>query len=189
MARLDNPEARDAVYRNQRRIRGARVRFQRCRINPDRLACDQARVGACRHGGHVTDWLEFHDSTLTGFDAGEAHVELLLDAYIHRWETLNEGWRGTGWMQNVRIVVSNAIVLSAVPLLPVEISDGRLQLGAVAPNDLVLPLQASGAIRIWLQLTTADVVEVTGNAVRIEVTADARYIEELPADLRPKDLG
>jgi len=138
----------------------------------------------------VTEWLEFHDSTLTGVDARDSHVELLLDAYIHRWESVNEGWRGTGWMQSVRIVVRNAIGLSAVPVLPVEIADGEFQLGTVAPNDLVrLPLQASGVIRIWLQLTTADVVELTGSAVRIEATADPRYIEELPADLRPQDPG
>jgi hypothetical protein len=83
----------------------------------------------------VTEWLEFHDSTLTGFDARETHVELLLDAYIHRWERLNDGWRGTGRMQSVRIIVSDAIGLSAVPLIPVDISDGRLQLGTVAHNN------------------------------------------------------
>ena len=112
----------------------------------------------------MTDWLEFHDSTLARLDVA-GHVELLLDAYIHRWERVNDGWKGTGWMQSVRIVVSNAVGLSAVPLLPVGISDGRLQLGRLAPKDIVrLPLQASGQIRIWLQLTTADVVELTGNA-------------------------
>ena len=136
----------------------------------------------------MTDWLEFHDSTLTGLDAREPNVELLLDAYIPRWERLNDGWRGTGWMQSVRIVVSNATGLSALPRLPVKISDGRLQLGTVALNNVVrLPLQASCVVRIWLQLATADVVELTGSAVCLEATADARYIEELPAELRPQD--
>jgi len=91
-------------------------------------------------------------------------------------------------MQRVRIVVTSAVGPSAVPMLPVEISDGWLRLGAVAHNNLVpLPLQASGVIRIWLQLNTADVVEFNGSAVRIEATADARYVDELPADLRPQD--
>jgi len=135
----------------------------------------------------VTDWLEFHDSTLTGFDARETRVELLLDAYIHRWEKLDDRWRGTGWMQAVRIVLSNPVGPTAVPALPVEISDGSLQLSAVANNDLVrLPLQASGEISIRLQLNTAD-IEFTASAVRIETMADARYVEELPGDMRPKD--
>jgi hypothetical protein len=136
----------------------------------------------------VTDWLEFHDSILAGFEARETRVELLLDAYIHRWERLDDQWRGTGCMQRVCIVVSDAVGSSAAPVLPVEISDGWLQVGAMAPNGLVrLPLQASGAIRMRLQLNTADVVEFTGSAVRIEATADARYVEDLPADLRPQD--
>ena len=138
----------------------------------------------------MTDWLEFHDSILTGFDAKETRVELLLDASIHRWERHDTRWAGTGWVQAMRIVVSNADGPSAVPALPVEISEGRLLLGAVAHNDLVrLPLQASGAIGVWLQLITADIVEVTGSEVRIETTADARYVEELPGDMRPKEAN
>ncbi len=99
-------------------------------------------------GEYVTDWLEFHDSILTGFDARDTGVELLLDAYIHRWERRDDRWRGTGWMQGVRIVVSNSVSPSALPMLPVDISDGWLRLGAVAHNDRVrLPLQASDGVR------------------------------------------
>jgi hypothetical protein len=136
----------------------------------------------------MTDWLEFHDSILIGFDAEEPQVQLLLDGYVHRWERLDEGWSGTGWMQNVRIVVSNAVGPSAVPPLPVDISDGQLHVGTVCHDNLVrLPLEASGAIRIWIQLTIADIVEFTGSAVRFEATAAGRYIEELEADLRPEE--
>jgi len=89
-------------------------------------------------------------------------------------------------MQHVRIVVSRAIGRTAVPVLPVVISDGRLQLGPAVPDEFgPLPLQAPGVVRRWLQLTTADVIDLTGSAVRIEATAEARYVEELPADWRP----
>ena len=136
----------------------------------------------------MTEWLEFHDSILTGVDARETRVELLLDAYIHRWEKHDEQWRGTGWMQGVRIVVSNVVGPLAMPVLPAEIAVGWLRRGAVAHNDLVrLPLEASAVISISLQLNTDDVVEFTGSAVRIEATTDARYVEELPADMRPQD--
>jgi hypothetical protein len=63
-----------------------------------------------------------------------------------------------------------------------------MQLGAMAQNGVVrLPLQALGAIRMRLQLNTADVIEFAGSAVLIEATADARYVEDLAADLRPQD--
>lgn len=133
----------------------------------------------------MTEWLEFHDSTLTAVLGSEAHVEVLLDAYIHRWEHSPGGWKGTGWGQRVRIVVSRPTVLPATPLLPLDISDGRLQHDTVTYDNVVrLPFRAAGTIRLWLQLSTADVVEVTGSAVHIDGTEPARFIEDLPPDWR-----
>ena len=43
----------------------------------------------------MTDWLEFHDSTLTGVVTRDTQVELLLEAYIHRWERLDDTWSGS----------------------------------------------------------------------------------------------
>lgn len=129
----------------------------------------------------MTEWLEFHDSTLTAVLGSDTHVELLLDAYIHRWEHFPGGWKGTGWGQRVRIVVSRPTAVPAAPLLPLAVSDGRLQLDTVTYDNVVrLPFHASGTIRLWLRLITADVVEVTGSAVHIEGTEPARYIEDLP---------
>lgn len=137
----------------------------------------------------MTEWLEFHDSTLEAVRASDAHVELLLDAYIHRWERVNDEWKGTGWMRRVRIAMTRPAAVPAVPFLPVEISDGDLQLDAVPRHVMVrFPFEASGAVRLWLQLITSDVVECTGSAVRIEGMEPARYLEDLPADMRPQGL-
>jgi hypothetical protein len=85
----------------------------------------------------MTDWLEFHDSKLLRLDATDTNVEFLLDAYIHRWERANGGWRGTGWMQGVRIAVSDAVGPSVLPALPEGISDGWLQLGSAPTRGLL----------------------------------------------------
>lgn len=137
----------------------------------------------------MTDWLEFHDSTLTWFAPHDTRIELLLDAYIHRWEKLDDEWRGTGWTQPVSIVVDDSVGGSfALPTLPVEISDGWLQLGTTAANGIVrLPLRTSGVVKMRLELSTGDIVELAGREVRIEVTAPARYVEDLPLDLRPQE--
>jgi hypothetical protein len=114
----------------------------------------------------------------------DTRVELLLDGYIHRWARLHDGWKGTGSSQRVRIVVSGPAAVPAAPRLPVDIAVGRLQLDAGTSDAIVgLPFQASGSIRLWLQLITADVFDVTGSSVRIDATARARYIEDLPPDL------
>ena len=118
------------------------------------------------------------------------HVELLLDAYIHRWERVNDAWKGTGCVQHVRIVVSSPAAGPAMPPLPVDIYDGSLQLGTATSDCIVgLPFQASGAVRLWLQLVTGDVVEFTGSAVRIEGTGPAQYIEDLPLEFLPPCLA
>jgi hypothetical protein len=137
----------------------------------------------------MPDWLEFHDSDLTQVTTTEGQIACVLDTYIHRWESGPGGWVGTGWMQQVRIVLSGAPAPPALPLLPEEIADGSLLLGEEDANGLVpVPFQASGKVRLWLQLGTADEIALSGTAVRIEAIADARYLEALPADFRPAEL-
>ena len=48
-----------------------------------------------------------------------------------------------------------------------------------------LPFNASDATSLWLQLMNADIVEFVGRGVRIEAVGEARFVEDLPADLRP----
>jgi hypothetical protein len=136
----------------------------------------------------MSEWLEFHDSILTAIRPGETHVELLLDAYIHRWERVNDDWRGTGCCQRVRITMTRPVAVPAAPLLPVAIADGGVQLDAITADVVRLPFDATGAVRVWLQLITADVLELSGGAVRLEGAEPARYVEDLPAEMRPKQF-
>jgi hypothetical protein len=50
--------------------------------------------------------------------ASETHVGLLLDAYVHRWERISDGWTRTGWSQRVCVVVSDLALVTAVPSYP-----------------------------------------------------------------------
>ena len=138
----------------------------------------------------MTQYLEFHDSVLIAFSATKAHAELLLDAYIHRWQKVDGEWAGTGWMQSVRIAVSHPIGQLTAPVLPADISDGRLSVGTKVPVHLVpFPLEASAAVGLRLQLTTAEVIELGGSRVRVQAAAEARFVEDLPAAMRPPDAG
>lgn len=117
-------------------------------------------------------------------------VEVVLDAYVHRWETFGDSWAGTGWMQPVRILIRDAGSGSIAHVLPIDISNGRLQVGTITHDNMVrLPFNASDAISLWLQLTNADIVEFIGRGVRIDAVGEARFVEDLPADLRPGDTG
>ena len=134
-------------------------------------------------------WIEFHDSILIAISQAGTDRELVLDAYVHRWEAQASGWKGTGWSQPVRILFRNAVGSLVVPVLPADISDGRLRLGDVAHVNLVqFPLEVSGDVHLWLELATADVVNLSGRGVRVEAVGDGRYVEDLPAEFRP-DAG
>lgn len=135
---------------------------------------------------NVATWLEFHDSTLAAVNHITTDVEVVLDAYVHRWDISGDTWRGTGWIQAVRILIRDVDVRAVAPMLPMHISDGRLRVGAVTHDNLVpLPFDASDATSLWLQLTNADIVEYLGRGGRIDAVGEARFVEVLPADLRP----
>jgi hypothetical protein len=134
----------------------------------------------------LTAWLEFHDSTLTAVNDTTKDVEVVLDAYVHRWDTVGGSSKGTGWMQPFRILICDVSGRSVAPVLPIDIADGRLSVGTITHDNLVrLPLKASDAIRLLLQLTNGDVVEFVGRSVQVEAVGEARFVEDLPSDLRP----
>ncbi len=92
-------------------------------------------------------------------------------------------------MQPVRIPIGD-VDASIAPVIPVGISNGRLAVGTITYDGLILfPLKASDAVSLRLQLTNADVVEFIGRGVQIDVVGEARFVEDLPADLRPADAG
>jgi hypothetical protein len=121
--------------------------------------------------------------------ASDDVVSLRLDAYVHRWEHRHGGWVGTGWMQPVPIVVSNGTAPKTQFTTPAEIADGYVQVNDAIHHNLVrLPFQGDGAVRVVMELFDGAVLELAGDQVTVTAAGDARFLEELPADLRPEDL-
>jgi len=131
-------------------------------------------------------WIEFHDSTLAALDYTATDLRVVLDAYVHRWDLVADDWVGTGWMRLVRILITHARCQSSVTLVPVEITHGRLHVGTVTYSNLVpLPFKESEAINLWIQVANADVLDCVGDSVQIEAQGEARFVEDLPGDMRP----
>jgi len=129
-------------------------------------------------------WLELHDSTVSAVKPDPSGVIVELDAYVHRWDPVAEGWKGTGWMQQVLMRLGSFDVPAIEP--PVEISDGWLQVSDVCHDNLIrLPLESAAPTRLWLQLTNGNEFAITGQGVQLIAAGEARYVEDLPADRRP----
>ena len=75
------------------------------------------------------------------------------------------------------------------PVLPAEIGDGRLRVGDFVHKNLVpLPFESQGPTSLRLELIglSLQTVDVIGDGVRLAPTGEPRYVEDLPADLRPQ---
>jgi hypothetical protein len=69
---------------------------------------------------------------------------------------------------------------------PARIADGRIAIGQVVHRNLVrMPIQSEGAVSVWIQLATGEMVEISGQSIRSESIGEGRQVEELPVDLWP----
>ncbi len=134
----------------------------------------------------MPSWIEFHDSELLGVNAVDGGVEVLLSAYVHAWDVGEDGRRGTGWSQPVRIKLTNAVASAVEYALPLRISNGHMTVGVEISRNLVpLPFVATERTTLWLEFPNGILFEAVGASVDLEATGSARYIEPLPPDLWP----
>jgi hypothetical protein len=129
----------------------------------------------------MNDAIEFHDSTLAGiaFD-GRDLVVSLAPAYVHRSAGRPGVDPGSGWLQDVDLVVTEAIVESSPSEVPVELCDGSLSVGeALWDNLLPLPLAASGATSLVVITGRGERLAVRGAGASIVIRGEPRYLEEV----------
>lgn len=133
--------------------------------------------------------LEFHDSELQAvLPEGDA-LHVILTGYIHQWGLAAEGWAGTGWTQQVRIVVDDASLLTQISELPADLSTGWIRSpGGAAPGLIQLPFQKEGAIVLYLQAFTGETAIVQGSRLSVAAEGEPKFVERLPGEMRPEEL-
>jgi hypothetical protein len=133
----------------------------------------------------MRSWIEFHDSQFISAARADLEVSILLDAYIHRWEE-GDLRRGTGWMQQIRLIVGRAVASIPTLAAPAPIADGQIRIGPMSLSSLVpMPIESEDPVSLKIQLVTGEILEIAGEGVRSETIGQARYVEELPTDLWP----
>jgi hypothetical protein len=137
----------------------------------------------------MAQWIEFHDSYLQRATVGTDGAELLLEAYVHQWER-HEGCRvGTGWYRPVRLAIG-APAAGCEVHEELEIYRDRFTVGTKEVNDLIpLPFSDGGLVTLWLQGCDGREAEFSGRGVSIEAIGEARFVENLPDDMRPSEAG
>src|SRR5919197_1583383 len=112
----------------------------------------------------MPSWIEFHDSELISAARSDLEVSILLDAYVHRWDD-GDPRRGTGWMQQVRLIVGRAVGSLPTLAAPAQIADGQIRIGPVSYGNLVpMPIQSQERVRIKIQQVSEEILEVPAEA-------------------------
>jgi hypothetical protein len=124
--------------------------------------------------------IELHDSELASVNVFGKDVRIALrPAYIHK--SLREPGvdTGTGWVQDIDLVIENGLVEGELSKLPVELGTGQLCFdGHSISNVLPLPLDRIGAVEVTLEPMWGGMVQVRGSRIRVELVGEAKYVEE-----------
>ena len=145
-------------------------------------------AGFCREdvirqrGATLNSQVEIHDSTLAGLTpVGRDLILRLAPAYVHR-STGRPGINpGSGWLQDLDLVVSEAVVESSPSGFPSDLSDGSFSVGEVRwDNTIPLPLAVSGVVSLTAMTVRGERLVIRGTGASVVTRGELRYLEEFP---------
>jgi hypothetical protein len=124
--------------------------------------------------------IEFHDSTFNGVEQEGADLALRFSAaYIHQSEGKPGIDAGSGWVQELRLLISDASLSGEILGLPCNLSDGSISLDDKRFDNCVpIPLDYRG--RVEVNLEQDGILTVTGTRLRVELLGQPKYVEEVP---------
>jgi hypothetical protein len=130
----------------------------------------------------VPSGIEIHDSTLAGIMfIGRDLVARLVPAYIHKSAGRPGIDQGTGWLQEIDLVISEAVVERVPSELPDDLMEGALSVGEVRWDSVMpLPLAASGQVTLTAVTSRGQLLSVRGVGISAVVRGVARCIEGFP---------
>ena len=125
------------------------------------------------HDSRVAEILE-HDGTVI------VHFK---PVYLHKSEGRPAYDCGTGWVQEARLIFSEASVSGDFPDWPCDIMDGEIIVGGERHDNLIpVPLEVTNIIELRLVCDDMHTVMITGRGVRLELVGEPRYVEEVRHD-------
>src|SRR3954464_4451384 len=108
--------------------------------------------------------IELHDTKVLWGRAEGRTLRIRLDAYVHVSSGEPGVDPGTGWSQEVDVVVQNASIVAVPSETSLWITRGSVEVEGCLQDGLPLPLGASGAIRIeWTGAEGRLAVRATGH--------------------------
>lgn len=124
--------------------------------------------------------IEFHDSTFSGIEREGADFALRFSAaYIHQSEGEPGVDAGSGWVQEVRLHISDASLSGEILGLPCDLWNGSISLDDKRFDNCVpIPLDYRG--RVEVNLEQDGKLTIIGTSLRVELLGQPKYVEEFP---------
>ena len=132
------------------------------------------------HETSMNSIIEIHDSTLTSVTAvGRALVISFGPAYVHQSAGRPGRDDGSGWLQDLDLVIADAVVESLPLELPAGFSDGMFSVGGrLEENVIPLPLAVSGEVLFSALTDCVERLVVRGSGASIVPRGGLRFVEE-----------
>lgn len=134
-----------------------------------------------KRGNKVKSALELHDSRIgqVALADGVATVHFS-HAYIHKSAGTPGKDAGTGWSQEVQLVLSEAECVGALPSVPNTIADGYLEVGGIRHELIPLPFTRRARARLALMFVDGTQLEINGARPFIELLGKPTFLEDVP---------
>ena len=127
--------------------------------------------------------VEFHDSVLARVERAGQRVRLVFEpAYVHRSSGEPALDPGTGWSVNVELTIYGTTGFTLRSKLPCDVRDGSLRVGGHEfENAVPLPFQCRGEVLLTIELTSGEVLKVSGKRVALRVVGAYDFVENFSA--------
>ena len=124
--------------------------------------------------------IEIHDSVVDAISNVDGKVVLHCSSvYIHKSLGKPGVDPGTGWVQQAKLTIVNAVIKSTVALFPAELFGGYLGLDdAILDNEIPIPLNFSGDTELRLESWNDQIILVSGQGAELELIDEPTYVEE-----------
>lgn len=127
--------------------------------------------------------IEFHDSTFDGVEREGADLSLRFSAaYIHQSEGKPGVDAGSGWVQELRLHISDVSLSGEILDLPVDLWNGSISLDDQRfDNCLPIPFDYQG--RVEVNLEQGGKLTVIGTRLKVELLGQPKYVEEFSGSM------
>lgn len=128
--------------------------------------------------------IEIHDSRVSKIAIqGNTVVVHFQWAYLHKSNGRPGVDAGTGWVQEARLTLAEAVVRGDYPTWPCDLMDGELIAGDERyPNHIPVPFETSVSTELHLVCDSIHTITIAGTGAKLELIGVPRYVEEFTPD-------